>query len=287
MWSLDNVSSLQQITPATVASSIKLYQPRDGYRTQSGPAFLGPQIEYYLPAPPSDTVKIEILDAKGVVVNSYRSDAPPAPVGRGGRGGGGDPDDPENAMLEGRPGRGGAAGAPLNIATKNVGLNRFVWGVQHSTGLGAPPGTYQARLTVGSTTQTVPFNVLIDPRLAADGVTAADLRAQYEHNAKMRDMVADGSAQVQRVRAQETRLKSATGAAADTAARVKAISEKLNTPPIRYSKPALQSHITYLASMTTRVDQKVGKDALSRYAQLRKELDAIKAELDKLFPPKM
>ncbi len=287
MWSLDNISVLQQLTPKTVASAVTLYTPRDGYRTQSGAAFLGPQIEYYLPAPLSDTVKIEILDGKGVVVNSYRSDAPPAPAGRGGRGGGGDPDDPENAMLEGRPGRGGAAGAPLNIVTKNVGLNRFVWGVQHSTGLGAPPGTYQARLTVGSITQTVPFNVLIDPRLAADGVTAADLRAQYEHNAKMRDLVADGSAQVQRVRAQETRLTNATGAAADTAARVKAISDKLNTPRIRYSKPGLQSHITYLASMTTRVDQRVGKDALTRYAELRKELDAIKAELDKLFPPRM
>lgn len=287
MWALDNISSLQQITPNTVASSIKLYQPRDGYRTATGGAFLGPNIEYYLPSTPSDSVRLEILDAAGKVVNSYRSDAPPAPRGRGGRGGGGDGGDDESGGAFSGPAATIATGVTVNEVTKKAGLNRFVWGVQYASGLGAPPGAYQARLTVGSTTQTVPFNVLIDPRLAADGITAADLRAQYEHNAKMRDLVADGNAQVQRVRAQETRLKSATGAAADTAARVKAISDKLNTPPIRYSKPGLQSHITYLASMTSRVDQKVGKDALTRYAELRKELDAIKAELDKLFPPKM
>jgi len=289
MWSLDNISVLQQVTPKTVASAVTLFTPRDGYRTQTGPAFLGPQIEYYLPAPPSDAVKIEILDAKGAVVNSYSSDAPPAPAGRGGRGGGGgDPDDPENAMLEGRPGRGGAAAAPLNIVTRNVGLNRFVWGVQHSTGLGAPPGAYQARLTIGSTTQTVPFTVRIDPRLAAEGITIADLKEQFEHNSKVRDLVADANTQVTRTRQQDTRLKAVTGAAAaDTLSKVQAIANTLNTQPVRYGKPGLQAHIGYLSGMTVRVDQKVGRDALSRYAVLKQELDVIKKELDKLFPPKM
>jgi len=289
MWSLDNISVLQQLTPKIVASAVTLFTPRDGYRTQTGPAFLGPQIEYYLPAPPSDAVKIEILDAKGAVVNSYSSDAPPAPAGRGGRGGGGgDPDDPENAMLEGRPGRGGAAAAPLNIVTRNVGLNRFVWGVQHSTGLGAPPGAYQARLTIGSTTQTVPFTVRIDPRLAAEGITIADLKEQFEHNSKVRDLVADANTQVTRTRQQDTRLKAVTGAAAaDTLSKVQAIANTLNTQPVRYGKPGLQAHIGYLSGMTVRVDQKVGRDALSRYAVLKQELDVIKKELDKLFPPKM
>ncbi len=289
MWSLDNISVLQQVTPKTVASAVTLFTPRDGYRTQTGPAFLGPQIEYYLPAPPSDAVKIEILDAKGAVVNSYSRDAPPAPAGRGGRGGGGgDPDDPENAMLEGRPGRGGAAAAPLNIVTRNVGLNRFVWGVQHSTGLGVPPGAYQARLTIGSTTQTVPLTVRIDPRLAAEGITIADLKEQFEHNSMVRDLVADANTQVTRTRQQDTRLKAVTGAAAaDTLSKVQAIANTLNTQPVRYGKPGLQAHIGYLSGMTVRVDQKVGRDALSRYAVLKQELDVIKKELDKLFPPKM
>ena len=44
-------------------------------------------------------------------------------------------------------------------------------------------------------------------------------------------------------------------------ARVQAVADKLITGPIRYSQPGLQTHITYLAGMTSRVDQKVGRDA--------------------------
>ena len=232
---------------------------------------------------PGDTVRIEILDAAGKTVASYKSGAPVATGGRGGRGGGGggDPDDPDAAMAEGRPGARRRSAPPMNIVTKNAGLNRFVWGVQNAAGLGAPPGRYQAKLTVGSTTQTVPFTVRIDPRLAAEGITVADLKEQFDHNTKMRALVADANATVQRARAAETRLRTATGAAADTLAKVKAVSEKLNTQPVRYGKPGLQAHITYLAGMTARGDQKVGRDALERYQVLRKELDAAIAELNK------
>ena len=59
-----------------------------------------------------------------------------------------------------------------------------------------------------------------------------------------------------------------------------AIAGKLLTEPVRYGKPGLQAHITYLAGMTARADQKVGRDALERYTVLKKELDAIRAELD-------
>jgi hypothetical protein len=110
--------------------------------------------------------------------------------------------------------------------------------------------------------------------LAAEGTTVADLQEQFDHNTRMRTLVADANATVQRARQAETRLKSATGAAADTLAKVKAVAEVLNTQPVRYGKPGLQAHITYLAGMTARGDQKVGRDALDRYQVLRKELDA-------------
>jgi hypothetical protein len=185
-------------------------------------------------------------------------------------------------MMAGRTGRGGAAVPTLNRVTKNAGLNRFVWDVGHSSGLGAPPGRYQARLSVGAETRTVPFVVRIDPRLAAEGLTEADLRYQFEHNTRMRAMNAEVGAVVQRVRAAETRLRAASGrAAADSLARVQAIAAKLLTEPVRYGKPGLQAHISYLAGMHTRVDQKIGKDSIDRAAVLRRELDAVKAEVDR------
>ncbi len=283
MWVIDNLSALHQITPQTSTQAVNVFTPRAGYRTTSGAAYLGPQVDYYLPSATSDTVHIDILDAAGKPVASYRSGMRPQPAGgRGGRGGGGggDPDDPDSQMQVGRPGRGGASSAS-NVVTTNAGFNRFVWGVQNAAGLGAPPGAYQARLTVGSTTKTVPLTVLIDPRLAAEGVTTADLVQQYEHNTKMRTLVADANAAVQRARAAETRLRNASGAAADTLAKVKAVSEVLNTQPVRYGKPGLQAHISYLSGMTARGDQKVGRDALERYEVLRKELDAAILALNK------
>jgi len=112
----------------------------------------------------------------------------------------------------------------------------------------------------------------------------ADLKEQFEHNLRMRALVADAASTVARVRDAQTKLRGATGPDAEKSKRIDAIAENLLTPQQpRYSKPGLQSHITYLAGMTTGVDQKVGRDALERYQVLRKELDAIRAELDKLL----
>jgi photosystem II stability/assembly factor-like uncharacterized protein len=282
-WILDNIAPLQQVGPTTASAAFTVFRPRDGYRTNVGQTILGPTIDYYLPTAPGDTVRIEILDAAGAVVNSYKSGViPPAPPRRRAA-----DDDPDESMMAGRGGAApsAASGPTLNLVTGNAGMNRFVWGVQHQNGLGAPPGQYTVKVSVGGQTQAVPLRVRIDPRLAADGTTEADLQAQFAHNVRMRAMVAEVNALQARVRAAEERYRNATGAAADTAARVKAVSEIVNTQPIRYGKPGLQAHITYLAGMTTRVDQKVGRDAIERHAVLRKELDAARAKLDAAIGP--
>jgi hypothetical protein len=150
-----------------------------------------------------------------------------------------------------------------------------VWDVRHQNGLIAPPGSYQARLRAGDATRTQPVTVRIDPRVAADGVTEADLREQFAHNLRMRTLVGDADAVVSRLRAAQKEPA--------TAKRVEAIAAKMLTEPVRYGKPGLQAHITYLAGMTTGADQKIGRDAIERYQTLRKELDAIRTELDQVI----
>src|SRR5690606_35227290 len=229
------------LTPTTAPTEVHLYAPRDGYRTRTAPHLLGPMIEYYLPAAPGEPVRMEILDPSGTVLATYGSDR--QPQAGGGRRGGGDPDDEDAPMMFGR-GRGGAD-APLNRVTANVGLNRFVWDVSSSENLGLPPGQYQARLTVDGRSFTRPFNVLIDPRLAEEGVTVADLREQYEHNKRMRAMVQEVNQLVQRVRTAQTQAREA-----GDQAKLRALDElaaKLITEPVRYGKPGLQAHISYLA----------------------------------------
>ena len=285
VWILDNLSALHQVTPQLTPTATHLYKARDGYRTRDGANILGPMVEYYLPSEPAGQVKIDILDASGAAVNSYNSDMAAAAGrgGRGGRGGGGGAgaDDPDQPTGRGR------GGAPPPRVTKSAGHNRFVWDVRHSSTLVAPPGQYQARLTVDGATLTTPLNLLMDPRLAAEGMTAADLREQYEHNLKMREMVAEVGRVRTRIQTTSSRLANATGAGADTLAKVRAVAAKVETEPVRYGRPGIQAHITYLAGMTAGADQKIGRDAIERYAVLKKELDSIKAELDRILGPVM
>jgi photosystem II stability/assembly factor-like uncharacterized protein len=282
LWILDNISALHQITPQTTTTAVTLYKPRDGYRTRVSPGTLGPAIDYHLAAAPATPVTVEILDAAGAAIASFNSDAAPPSGGRGrgGRGGGGaeasDAVDPD--MMEGRTGR-GRSGGPISRVTKSDGFNRFVWDGRHQNGLAAPPGAYQVRLRVGEVVKTQPLTLRIDPRLAADGVTDADLREQFDHNVRMRALVSDVNALVARVREGQKR-------SGDTTKQADALAAKLLAEPVRYGKPGLQAHITYLAGMTTGADQKIGRDAIERYQVLRKELDAVRAEADKILGTK-
>jgi hypothetical protein len=131
------------------------------------------------------------------------------------------------------------------------------------------------RLKTGDTNVTQPINVLIDPRVAADGVTLADLHEQFEHNMRMRELVSS-------VNQLATKVREAIGKSPNDQ-RLIALAGKLLTEPVRYGKPGLQAHITYLASMTSNVDQKIGRDAIERYQVLKKELDTLRAEADRIL----
>jgi photosystem II stability/assembly factor-like uncharacterized protein len=276
-WILDNVSSLHQLNAGIKTSDSYLFKPRDGYRTRLNPNILGPNIEYYLPAIPSSTVIIEILDSKGNVINTYNSNAPAPAAGRGRAGGGTEQEDPD------APAAGRLRSGPPPRVTKTAGLNRFVWDVRHQAGVTVPPGKYQARVRVNEATFTHEFNVLIDPRVAGDGVTVADLQEQFEHNLRMRELINIVNQIASRVRDAQAKQKAESGTNGDSANRLDAIASKLFTPSVRYSKPGLQAHITYLAGMTANIDQKIGRDAIERYETLRREVEEIRAELDRVL----
>ena len=279
-WIIDNITSLHQLASQLKSSEFHAFKPRDGYRTRVAPNSLGPTIEYFLPAVTSHAVVIEILDGKGNVVNTYNSDTPalrnraggggPGMPGVGGAGPESQPADPDAA-----PAR---RAAPPPRVTKVAGLNRFVWDVRNQAGVTLPPGRYQARIKTGAAVQTEPFNVLIDPRIAADGVTQADLQEQFEHNMRMREMVSSVNELVRRVREGKTKVQS------DLYGAVDGIEQKLVTEPVRYGKPGLQAQITYLASMTANVDQKIGRDAIERYEVLKKQLDELRIQVNALLP---
>jgi hypothetical protein len=227
-------------------------------------------------------VTFEILNAAGDVVNTYRSTV--GPVTAAGQAQAAGEQTPRPAMMAGGRGRGGRGGGAR--VTLNEGLNRFVWDVRHQVGVTAPSGRYQVRMTVGSTTLTQGLNVLIDPRVAADGVTADDLVEQFEHNMRMREMVNSVNQLVARVQEAQTRLRGETGASAERTLRaVDAIAAVLLTEPVRYGKPGLQAQISYLNGIGSRSDQKIGREVLQRYEMLSEELAAVQAEVARVLGP--
>jgi hypothetical protein len=136
------------------------------------------------------------------------------------------------------------------------------------------PGKYAVRLTVGPYTATQALTIVEDPRNLADNVKLSDLREQFEHNVRVRELVSEANRTVAKVRAEQSK------ASGDREVKLKELAGKLITPAIRYSQPGLQTQITYLYSVTTATDQKPGRDVVERYDVLKKELEAREKELD-------
>ncbi len=287
-WILDNLTPLHQANDQ-ISKNNFLFQPKEAIRTPArgarggaGLQYLRPgaMIDYYLPSASAADLKMEILDSAGKVVRTFSS------------AGAGEMDSPgtfaESASNEedepGPRARGGAT-----RLDKSTGMHRFTWDLRYAgpwqsenrpegpNGPEAIPGKYSVRLTAGSWTSTQPLTLVEDPRIAKDSVTVSDLREQFEHNMRVRDLVSDVNKTIARLRAAQPK---ATG---NTATALKELASQLITPPIRYSKPELQTHITYLYGMTNSTDQKIGRDAIERYNMLRKELDARMAELNKIL----
>ncbi len=293
-WILDNLTPLHQVSGKSTTAPALLFAPREAIRTpQRGgrgggglvyPA-AGAPIDYFLASAPSGDVTMDILDATGKVIRTFTSagagaeERPAAVVAA--------PDeDGEGGGFRGRAG-------PTRL-DKNPGMHRFTWDLRYPgawqsaarpagpNGPMAVPGKYAVRLASGSWTSTQPFIIVEDPRILKTGVTTLDLKEQFDHNMKVRDLVSDVNQTVSKVR---TVLREST-VSPEMLARLKDLAASLITPPVRYSKPELQTHITYLYTLTNSTDQKIGRDAIERYNLLRKELDIRIAEMNRILGTK-
>ena len=294
IWILDDITPLHQIGGPTAAAAVALFRPRDAVRARlgggrggfgggggAGPTSGQPQfppngapINYYLGRAATGPLTVEIRDSAGKVVRSYSSEAsataaadaaPEAPS-----------DDETPAFRRTAP--------PVRLTT-NLGMNRLTWDFNNGAGFMVPPGSYSVRLTLAGSSTSQMFSLAMDPRLATDGIKAADLKEQYDHNMLMRDMVAELGRVANRVRQARTRLRGANSP--DSLAKVDALAATLFGPDegVRYGRPGLQTQITYLAGMTTRVDQRIGRDAVDRYQVLRKDLTAVEARATAVLGP--
>ena len=299
-WILDNLTALHQAGDVVAHGPAHLFKPREAVRFRyagfggvessrnnpGDPQYppVGAAIDYWLSDDGARTlgaVTLDILDSEGTPVRSFSSAA-----------------DGESMQEPEAPGM--RAPEMLRVGTpalpRAAGTNRFYWDLTtagpwvsaaRQSGRNGPtivPGNYIVRLTVAGESAEVPLVVRPEPRATKDGVSLAVLQEQYTHNVRARDLVSEVNQLVARVDDARKRLASATGVAGDTLVKLNDLRAKLVTPDVRYSKPELQAHIQYLYSMTIDAAQKIGRDAVARFGQLRTELDARQREAKALLP---
>ncbi len=300
-WVLDDVTPLHQVNDRVASSPVHLFQPRDAYRLRFrsfGSGAAGPQypaagavIDYYLAERPEGHVMLEILDDGGDPVRAFSSEGPDRQLEL--------PDEPDTGGFELE-----SLGTPR--LPKGAGMHRFTWDLRHAgawdaaarrAGRGGPmvaPGSYQVRLTVGDDrSNTERFGVLIDPRVAADGVTQEDLTAQVALNLKIRDVTSEAKMAAHRIaslREELNRKATEAGEGSELAKRAKTVDDKLAaleaqfvTAEGRYPQPMLLNQLSYLYGMTNRADQRPGADAYERLAGLEAALAGYVAELQRII----
>ena len=289
-WILDNLTPLHQMKASTTAV---LYAPREAVRTTGGgggglrvaesgaPQYpqAGAQIDYYLPAN-ATAVTLSFMDKSGKVVRTLSS-ADSAAAGRGRRGA-------EGSDEGGGDEEGAFRAAPPVVLDTKAGMHRVTWDLRAvggwvsetrppaGNGPVVVPGDYKVQMVADGVTVTAPLHILEDPRITQSGVTTADLQEEFDHNERVLKLVDE-------VNKDAARLKKAQAdksLAVDKMQQLQAVADRLLTPAVRYSQPELQTQVQYLYSETQRTDQKIGKDVVERYGVLRKQVDAVTAQLN-------
>ena len=290
-WILDNVTPLHQLAavlaapPAASAGGWKsgLINLRDAWRMRyqamgsrpDQPQYPAPGaiLDYFLAGDAAGPVRIDILDSTGKVVRTLTSESGARPAAER-TDMGGDEDMPR---------RGGGIAVRL---PKTSGLHRVTWdlraaGSQEDTTRGGGPmvvpGKYQARLTVGDVVEAKPFEVRMDPRVVADGVTQADLQEQFDLLVALQGTIAGA-------RALAMEIPRAMEQAAGNSARVKQLKAwqaELVTASGAYPQPMLIDQLSSIARMAGSADQKVGRSTFEFYEELKKRLGEIAAGVRK------
>jgi predicted O-methyltransferase YrrM/photosystem II stability/assembly factor-like uncharacterized protein len=252
-WILDDIAPLHQLAQGPPPSSaVRLLPPREAVRARWAP--MGSQSDEpdypqpsafidYIVADVTARPTIEIADATGAIVRAF----PDVPV--------------------------------------KPGLNRLAWDMRAAAASAAgpaaeprgarlatlvPPGRYEVRLTTGAGTQTQALELRSDPRLALDGITAADLREQYSLNLRLIEAIGRARQLVTRI---DASIKTASDVSRQEA--MQALRARLVTADGPYPQPMLIDQLQNVLRMTSQADQRIGRDAFTRLDDLEKELEDI------------
>ena len=196
-WAIDDLTPLRALADSVTSRSAFLFQPAKAVRFAAGRsrrfgsegenALSGLVVDYWLKDRPKDVVTIELRDAQGALIRSYKSAAATKPDSTG------QPSADSAAALAREKQRAEElAYEPADsVLHARAGSNRFVWGLRYPGAKVVPgaifdegtqegplaiPGMYSVKLIVGKDTLSRSAEVVGDPRL---GTPAADYQQQF------------------------------------------------------------------------------------------------------------
>ncbi|HSF17095.1 MAG TPA: glycosyl hydrolase [Vicinamibacteria bacterium] len=292
-WVLDDLTPLHQMTDEVKASQAWLYAPRTAFRGGMG---TNATINYYLAAESEESMKLEILDGTGAVIQSFEGKPGEQPRER------------PTSFFEQLFGGGGADKLPLK-----KGLNRFEWnlrekriempeGVVHwggTPGMEVVPGSFQVRLSRGDWSQTQPLEVAINPSISS---TVADLRKQYDlgkeigaeiealfHTlSEVRDVKQQSKDVLERLKKAEIEsaevsasAKAMTDALTELEEQITQVQSKSNQDPINFP-PKIDNQLTSLYGYVLQSDFEPTAGAYERFNDLKPELAQIGSRFDQI-----
>ncbi|MCA1581317.1 MAG: glycosyl hydrolase [Acidobacteria bacterium] len=311
-WILDDLTPVRQWNESVPASGPRLFAPRKAVRMQTervdeedeplrGVGTNLPNgviVNYWLSEKPAkgEKVLLEIL-SEGKVIRSFSNQKPEK-----------DGDLKEQAVREEEE---KDRDKPLE---PKAGLNRFVWDMRvfkptlvpkavFNEGTKTPPkvgpGSYQVRLTAGGKSFTE--TAVVEPH-PGGFASAADLKAQYDLLASIRDRLSETHATVLKIRDARAQAKelgdraarlgkgdALAKRAAALSVRLTAVEEKLINPNIKANEddlnfePKLDHDLTNLAGIVASADAKPLASSVRYYDLLKTRLAAIVGEFDRLM----
>ncbi|MGC6489312.1 MAG: hypothetical protein ACON4Z_16820, partial [Planctomycetota bacterium] len=144
-----------------------------------------------------------------------------------------------------------------------AGFHRYSWNLRGDNGALVLPGDYELRLMHDDGEQRQRVTLALDPRVAAEGVTVDDLRAQIDLVEKVQAL----SERAGRLAA-DVRRRSRTASTEAARATLRELGSRLDNARETYPQQMLLSQVRYLSSMINRADQRPGNHAYQRYDQL-------------------
>jgi hypothetical protein len=240
-WILDDLTPLHQITDEVQKAAAWLFEPRTAYR---GSNLGGARVNYYFAELPEEEVTLEILDAGGTAVRTFKGKPGEKVEPRQGRGFG--------------PPRGGS----MSVMK---GLNTFIWNLRleapevpegvvlwnEMSDPPAVPGSYQVRMSSGDWSQTRALKVEVNPNYPTTV-------AEYQ---KQADLLKDIGAKVEELFDGLTKLR-------DVKAQTKSIVERMKKAgmedeAVAEAAKALVKKLTDIEVKLTQVKSKSGQDPIN------------------------